>query len=103
MVFRDPVGLPAYVDACGPCLRWGRDEPNSVFCVTCGRPRRREIPPGVPVLVSLHTPGGNSSQGRSVRVVFFVDTIETAGLGNRSYLAGGARTAVAVDPPRDID
>ncbi|MCQ4209665.1 MBL fold metallo-hydrolase, partial [Streptomyces longispororuber] len=35
--------------------------------------------------------------------MFFVDTIETAGLGNRSYLAGGERTAVAVDPPRDID
>ncbi|MFF2810251.1 rhodanese-like domain-containing protein [Streptomyces sp. NPDC058000] len=35
--------------------------------------------------------------------MFFVDTIEVAGLGNRSYLAGGQRTAVAVDPPRDID
>ncbi|MEU6577523.1 MBL fold metallo-hydrolase [Streptomyces sp. NPDC046805] len=35
--------------------------------------------------------------------MFFVDTIEMAGLGNRSYLAGGERTAVAVDPPRDID
>ncbi|SFY20882.1 Glyoxylase, beta-lactamase superfamily II [Streptomyces atratus] len=35
--------------------------------------------------------------------MFFVDTIETAGLGNRSYLAGGQRSAVAVDPPRDID
>jgi len=35
--------------------------------------------------------------------VFFVDTIELSGLGNRSYLAGGAHTAVAVDPPRDID
>ncbi|MFD8376644.1 rhodanese-like domain-containing protein [Streptomyces sp. NPDC059688] len=35
--------------------------------------------------------------------MFFVDTIELAGLGNRSYLAGGERTAVAVDPPRDID
>ncbi|MGW2832688.1 MBL fold metallo-hydrolase [Streptomyces sp. NPDC001286] len=35
--------------------------------------------------------------------MFFVDTIEVAGLGNRSYLAGGERTAVAVDPPRDID
>ncbi|WP_405875269.1 rhodanese-like domain-containing protein [Streptomyces sp. NBC_00005] len=35
--------------------------------------------------------------------MFFVDTIEVAGLGNRSYLAGGALTAVAVDPPRDID
>ncbi|MGG2464859.1 MBL fold metallo-hydrolase [Streptomyces sp. RGM 3693] len=35
--------------------------------------------------------------------MFFVDTIEVAGLGNRSYLAGGRRTAVAVDPPRDID
>ncbi|MCX4853489.1 MBL fold metallo-hydrolase [Streptomyces canus] len=35
--------------------------------------------------------------------MFFVDTIEVAGLGNRSYLAGGERTAVAVDPPRDAD
>jgi glyoxylase-like metal-dependent hydrolase (beta-lactamase superfamily II) len=35
--------------------------------------------------------------------VFFVDTIELEGLGNRSYLAGGRRAAVAVDPPRDID
>ncbi|MFG2475804.1 rhodanese-like domain-containing protein [Streptomyces fagopyri] len=35
--------------------------------------------------------------------MFFVDAIELEGLGNRSYLAGGARTAVAVDPPRDLD
>ncbi|MEU3046960.1 MBL fold metallo-hydrolase [Streptomyces sp. NPDC006984] len=35
--------------------------------------------------------------------MFFVDTIELEGLGNRSYLAGGSRAAVAVDPPRDID
>ncbi|MGY6022633.1 MBL fold metallo-hydrolase [Streptomyces spinosirectus] len=35
--------------------------------------------------------------------MFFVDTIEVAGLGNRSYLAGGERTAVAVDPPRDVE
>ncbi|MFJ7779446.1 rhodanese-like domain-containing protein [Streptomyces yangpuensis] len=35
--------------------------------------------------------------------MFFIDTLELEGLGNRSYLAGGARTAVAVDPPRDID
>ncbi|MFJ9615135.1 MBL fold metallo-hydrolase [Streptomyces noursei] len=35
--------------------------------------------------------------------MYFVDTLEIAGLGNRSYLAGGPRTAVAVDPPRDID
>ncbi|WP_309235451.1 MBL fold metallo-hydrolase [Streptomyces sp. TRM64462] len=35
--------------------------------------------------------------------MFFVDTIETQGLGNRGYLAGGDRYAVAVDPPRDID
>ncbi|MFJ2237855.1 rhodanese-like domain-containing protein [Streptomyces sp. NPDC087859] len=35
--------------------------------------------------------------------MFFVDTIEVPGLGNRSYLAGGAQTAVAVDPPRDVD
>ncbi|MCN9240317.1 MBL fold metallo-hydrolase [Streptomyces sp. RY43-2] len=35
--------------------------------------------------------------------MFFVDTLELPGLGNRSYLAGGAHTAVAVDPPRDID
>lgn len=35
--------------------------------------------------------------------MFFIDTIQTEGLGNRSYLAGGADTAVVVDPPRDID
>ncbi|MEU4878382.1 MBL fold metallo-hydrolase [Streptomyces sp. NPDC021608] len=35
--------------------------------------------------------------------MFFVDTIEIEGLGNRHYLAGGAHAAVAVDPPRDID
>lgn len=35
--------------------------------------------------------------------MFFVDALETEGLGNRSYLAGGVRAAVVVDPPRDID
>lgn len=35
--------------------------------------------------------------------MFFVDTIEVPGLGNRSYLAGGPAGAVAVDPPRDVD
>ncbi|MFD7445643.1 rhodanese-like domain-containing protein [Streptomyces sp. NPDC059909] len=35
--------------------------------------------------------------------MFFIDTVEVPGLGNRSYLAGGADAAVAVDPPRDID
>ncbi len=35
--------------------------------------------------------------------MFFVDVLETAGLGNRSHPAGGARSAVVVDPPRDID
>ncbi|MFF4837991.1 rhodanese-like domain-containing protein [Streptomyces sp. NPDC001315] len=35
--------------------------------------------------------------------MFFADILETEGLGNRSYLAGGARAAVVVDPPRDID
>nr|BFD87373.1 MBL fold metallo-hydrolase [Streptomyces sp. Xyl84] len=35
--------------------------------------------------------------------MFFVDTLEFEGLGNRSYLAGGARSAVVVDPPRDVD
>ncbi len=35
--------------------------------------------------------------------MFFVDTLEFEGLGNRSYLAGGARGALVVDPPRDID
>ncbi|MFH8336618.1 rhodanese-like domain-containing protein [Streptomyces sp. AM6-12] len=35
--------------------------------------------------------------------MFFIDTIELEGLGNRSYLAGGRQAAVAVDPPRDID
>lgn len=35
--------------------------------------------------------------------MFFVDVLETEGLGHRSHLAGGARSAVVVDPPRDID
>ncbi|MFC9467727.1 rhodanese-like domain-containing protein [Streptomyces coelicoflavus] len=35
--------------------------------------------------------------------MFFIDTIELEGLGNRHYLAGGADAAVAVDPPRDFD
>ncbi|MDF3298823.1 MBL fold metallo-hydrolase [Streptomyces tropicalis] len=35
--------------------------------------------------------------------MFFIDTIELEGLGNRHYLAGGRRAAVAVDPPRDVD
>ncbi|NYV73020.1 MBL fold metallo-hydrolase [Streptomyces sp. UH6] len=35
--------------------------------------------------------------------MFFIDTIELEGLGNRHYLVGGAQAAVAVDPPRDID
>ncbi|MEU3249766.1 MBL fold metallo-hydrolase [Streptomyces sp. NPDC006997] len=35
--------------------------------------------------------------------MFFVDTLEFEGLGNRSYLAGGPGAAVAIDPPRDID
>ncbi|WP_306184826.1 MBL fold metallo-hydrolase [Streptomyces sp. MK5] len=35
--------------------------------------------------------------------MFFIDTIELDGLGNRHYLAGGKQTAVAVDPPRDFD
>ncbi|GGT42366.1 hypothetical protein GCM10010207_48190 [Streptomyces atratus] len=35
--------------------------------------------------------------------MFFVDTMETAGLGNRSCPAGGQQAAVVVDPPRDID
>ncbi|MGP4003373.1 rhodanese-like domain-containing protein [Streptomyces sp. 8N706] len=35
--------------------------------------------------------------------MFFVDIISIEGLGNHSYLVGGRRTAVAVDPPRDID
>ncbi|MFE1836032.1 rhodanese-like domain-containing protein [Streptomyces sviceus] len=35
--------------------------------------------------------------------MFFVDTIEVSGLGNRGYLAGGERAAVVVDPPRDVD
>ncbi|MEV3948491.1 MBL fold metallo-hydrolase [Streptomyces halstedii] len=35
--------------------------------------------------------------------MFFVDTLETEGLGNRSYLAGGPEAAVVVDPPRDAD
>ncbi|MFE3853365.1 rhodanese-like domain-containing protein [Streptomyces griseorubiginosus] len=35
--------------------------------------------------------------------MFFVDTLEFEGLGNRSYLAGGPNSAVAIDPPRDVD
>ncbi|MGW0765606.1 MBL fold metallo-hydrolase [Streptomyces sp. NPDC002676] len=35
--------------------------------------------------------------------MFFVETLEFEGLGNRSYLAGGARVAVVVDPPRDFE
>lgn len=35
--------------------------------------------------------------------MFFVDTLEFEGLGNRSHLAGGPDAAVVVDPPRDID
>lgn len=35
--------------------------------------------------------------------MFFVETIELTGLGNHSHLVGGEHTAVAVDPPRDID
>lgn len=35
--------------------------------------------------------------------MYFVDTIESPGLGNRGYLAGGAHAAVVVDPPRDVD
>ncbi|WP_413788214.1 MBL fold metallo-hydrolase [Streptomyces chartreusis] len=35
--------------------------------------------------------------------MYFVDTIEVPGLGNRGYLAGGSHSAVVVDPPRDID
>lgn len=34
--------------------------------------------------------------------MFFVDTVETEGLGNRSYLAGGPEAAVVIDPPRDV-
>ncbi|MGC0406451.1 hydroxyacylglutathione hydrolase [Streptomyces sp. SAI-126] len=47
-------------------------------------------------------PPGYFSTGRE-HGVFFVDTIEVSGLGNRSYLAGGERTAVVIDPPRDVD
>ncbi|GGV12515.1 MBL fold metallo-hydrolase [Streptomyces spectabilis] len=35
--------------------------------------------------------------------MFTVDTLQFPVLGNHSYLASGPRTAVAVDPPRDID
>ncbi|SHH76665.1 MBL fold metallo-hydrolase [Streptomyces sp. 3214.6] len=35
--------------------------------------------------------------------MFLVDVLQTEGLGHRSHLAGGARAAVVVDPPRDID
>lgn len=49
----------------------------------------------------MYTPWGNVKEG-SVSV-FFIDTIEILGLGNRHYLAGGGQKAVAVDPPRDVD
>ncbi len=35
--------------------------------------------------------------------MFFIDTLETEGLGNRGYVCGGTETALVVDPPRDID
>ncbi|MCX5401980.1 MBL fold metallo-hydrolase [Streptomyces sp. NBC_00102] len=35
--------------------------------------------------------------------MFFVDILETEGLGNRSYLAGGREAAVVIDPPRDVE
>jgi hydroxyacylglutathione hydrolase len=35
--------------------------------------------------------------------MYFVETLAIEGLGNRSYLAGGRKAAVAVDPPRDIE
>ncbi|MEY9996729.1 hydroxyacylglutathione hydrolase [Streptomyces sp. V4I8] len=35
--------------------------------------------------------------------MYFVDSIDVPGLGNRGYLAGAAHSAVVVDPPRDID
>ncbi|MGA5553456.1 rhodanese-like domain-containing protein [Streptomyces lavendulocolor] len=35
--------------------------------------------------------------------MFFVESLELEGLGNRSYVAGGRDRAVVVDPPRDID
>ncbi|MGW3498057.1 hypothetical protein [Streptomyces sp. NPDC001020] len=31
--------------------------------------------------------------------MFFIDTGQLKGFGSGSYLTGGARTAVAVDPP----
>ena len=34
--------------------------------------------------------------------MFFIDTVELKGFGNRSYLTGGTRTTLAVDPPRDF-
>ena len=35
--------------------------------------------------------------------MFFVDTVEAAGLDNRPCPAGGTTAAVVVDPPLDID
>ncbi|MFE2042335.1 rhodanese-like domain-containing protein [Streptomyces sp. NPDC059477] len=35
--------------------------------------------------------------------MYFVEAIDVPGLGNRGYLAGGADTAVVIDPPRDAD
>lgn len=54
------------------------------------------------MLLSPIYPGGNFGAKGSADV-FFIDTLDVAGLGNRGYLAGGERTAVVVDPPRDVD
>ncbi len=35
--------------------------------------------------------------------MFYVDTLEFEGLGNRSHLAGGPSASVVMDPQRDID
>ncbi|MDX8053838.1 MBL fold metallo-hydrolase [Lentzea sp. BCCO 10_0798] len=35
--------------------------------------------------------------------MYFIETIQVEGLGNRHYLAGSESVAVAIDPPRDVD
>lgn len=67
-----------------------------------GRRTLSGIPPGVSMLRWVCIPRGVITVGRELSV-FFIDTIDLEGLGNRSYLAGGGQAAVAVDPPRDVD
>src|ERR1700690_3695621 len=45
----------------------------------------------------------HAGTGRGRRSMHEVVTIETPGLGDRSYLAHDGETAVVIDPQRDID